>query len=406
MTKTKQEELAEIEVRHPNVSPFVLRKLSMIRYGVKLTATAQKQIQGTAFSFGSQNAFDIRFNRDGAMDMPGPILLRDGSFVYINYGDPYETPYLLDWEDGLFLLKEGETAIDVVTFVPRPAFYGKCTSRGVPMSSVADVRAQKLILNAYQRCRLWEGGHQCAFCAFFTGGHAVDEVNCEDVYETIREAVNEPGRFSEISLSGGTDFSGEVPFSVEIQRYIQVLQAIGRNFSGRFPCQLMSPAYPKADLQRIYNETGITSYAPNIEVWGEELFREVCPGKEKWVGYKEWIRRTLDAVEVFGRGKVCTQVVAGVELAAEHGFSDMERALASHFEACEFFAAHGVNYLSTVWRPHKATRLGYRPMAPLEYYVRLAEGLHRIRHAYGLHNTNDDYKHCGNHPDSDLERLD
>lgn len=55
------------------------------------------------------------------------------------------------------------------------------------------------------------------------------------MYETIREAVKEPGRFSEISLSGGTDFSGEPPFSVEIDRYIRVLQAIGRNFTGRFP---------------------------------------------------------------------------------------------------------------------------------------------------------------------------
>lgn len=45
-------------------------------------------------------------------------------------------------------------------------------------------------------------------------------------------------------------------------------------------------------------------------------------------------------------------------------------------------------------------------MPPLEYYVRLAEGLHNIRKANGLYNTNDDYKHCGNHPDSELERGD
>ena len=70
------------------------------------------------------------------------------------------------------------------------------------------------------------------------------------------------------------------------------------------------------------------------------------------------------------------------------------------------FASRGVQFLVTIWRPHRATRLGCRPMAPLDYYVRLAEGVHAIRKAHGLHNTNDDYKHCGNHPDSDLERLD
>ena len=38
--------------------------------------------------------------------------------------------------------------------------------------------------------------------------------------------------------------------------------------------------------------------------------------------------------------------------------------------------------------------------------VRLAKGFHEIRKSYGLISTNDDYKHCGNHPDSDLERMD
>ena len=45
-------------------------------------------------------------------------------------------------------------------------------------------------------------------------------------------------------------------------------------------------------------------------------------------------------------------------------------------------------------------------MQPLEYYVRLTLGLHDIRRSYGLSSEDDDYKHCGDHPDSDLERTD
>ena len=86
------------------------------------------------------------------------------------------------------------------------------------MEAVAEARAQKLILTAYQKCRLWEGGKQCHFCAFFTGGHSMGEVDCEDVYETVREAIKEPGRFSEIYLSGGTDFGGGPPLSRDGQR--------------------------------------------------------------------------------------------------------------------------------------------------------------------------------------------
>lgn len=407
MEPTKWEELCRLRADYPAFSPFVLLKLSMVCHGVALTETALQHVQGEDYSFGKVEPFGISFaGRGSGYAMPGPILLRDGTFVYINYGEAYENPYTLTWEGGLFLLYDGETLIDTVDFVPRPAFFGKRTSRGTPMEAVADARAQKLILTAYQRCRLWEGGDQCHFCAFFTGGRSLGAVDCEDVYETVREAIREPGRFSELYLSGGTDFSGAPPFSEEIDRYIRVLQAMGRNFSGRFPCQLMAPAYPKAQLRRIYDETGVTAYCPNIEIWDERLFPILCPGKEKWIGRAEWIRRTLDAVEVFGPGKVCTQVVAGAELAKPYGFATEEEALASHFEACEFFARHGVSFLTTIWRPHKASRLGYQDTPSVEFYVRLAQGVHDIRRSWGLRSTNDDYKHCGNHPDSDLERTD
>ena len=143
----------------------------------------------------------------------------------------------------------------------------------------------------------------------FTDGRSQGEVDGQDIYETVREAIREPGRFSEIYLSGGTDFSGDPPFAAEAERYIRVLQAVGRNFSGRFSSQLMAPAYPKTLLRRIYDPTRVTSYCPNIAVWDAAIFKELCPGKEHWVGHAEWVRRTLDAVEIFGKGQVCTQVV-------------------------------------------------------------------------------------------------
>jgi len=41
----------------------------------------------------------------------------------------------------------------------------------------------------------------------------------------------------------------------------------------------------------------------------------------------------------------------------------------------------------------------------LDYYVRLAKGLHQLRVKYGLPVDFDDYRRCGNHPDTDLARL-
>jgi len=405
----KHVEFLEAVRRYPDVSPMVILKLSMVLHGVRLTNRALDRLQAPDYCFGELEPFGIGFEgREKTRAMPGPILLRDASFVYINYGEAYADPYCADWDPstGVFGLYEADLFIDEIDFVPRPAFFGHKTTKGTPMEALAVVRAQKLILTAFQKCLFWKGGDQCHYCAFFTNGSKTEEVDCEDVYETVREAIKEPGRFTEIYLSGGSDYRGDPPFSQEIDRYIRVFQAIGRNFKGRFPSQLMAPAYRKADVQRLYDQTGLTSYCPNIEIWDKELFRTLCPGKEKWIGYEEWIRRTIDAVEVFGRGNVYTQLVAGAELAKPAGFATEAQALKSNFECCEFFAKHDVICLSTIWRPHKYSRLGLQDCPSLDYYIELAKGFHEIRRSYGLRTVDDDYKRCGNHPDSDLERTD
>lgn len=426
MARGKLSKVGEMErllSEHPSFSPFALLKISMTCHGARLSRRALERLQEPDYRFGTpeatssggaaSNSFDIEFEgRPARLVMPGAVLLRDSTFVYVNWGETYEDPFLVDYDPelGAFLLREsleGDPAIDVVDFVPRPAIFGRRTSRGTLMDSLVDVRPQKLIFTAYRRCRFWEGGEQCRFCAFFTKDPADPAVDPEDLYETVHAALEEPGRYSELYLSGGTDYSGSEPFENEVERYIRCLRAMGRDFSGgRFPCQLMAPAYPRHLLERIRRETGITAYGADVEVWDRRLFESLCPGKARVVGRDEWVRRTVDAVEVFGRGNVYTQVVAGAELARPGGLPSESAALASNLEACEFFAEHDVNCMFIIWRPHRRALLGWQETPSVDYYVRLAEGFHDIRAAHGLFSADDDYKTCGNHPCADLERTD
>ena len=48
--------------------------------------------------------------------------------------------------------------------------------------------------------------------------------------------------------------------------------------------------------------------------------KQSCPGKQKAVGYREWKRRLIAAVDIFGKGYVNTGIVGGVELAKPYGF--------------------------------------------------------------------------------------
>ncbi|NTW84272.1 MAG: hypothetical protein HGB36_13080 [Chlorobiaceae bacterium] len=400
--------------KYPDVPKSIILKLDLQRRGISFTEATSEATNQPYYRGPEQTAFSNRDTRPHPF--PGPLLLRDGTSVLASpVPNQFNDPYSIDYQEGKFFIFDKGVRIDEVDFSPRPLFYGKLTSRGVPMESIAWSRPQRLDIYPYRYCHYWDTRDQCKFCAFFTdlkqqkqlaGDSYAKIVDPEDIYETVREAIKEPGRFSQINLTAGTDYSGEVPFEREVDRYIKVLQAIGRNFrTRRFPSQLIAPAYTKKQVKRLHEETGLSSYCPDIEVWDKELFKWICSGKEKWFGRDYWIRSAIDAVEIFGKGNVYTNFVAGVEFAQPHGFKSVDEALESNFEACEFFAKHGVVYLSLVWVPWKGTGLGGQKQPPLEYYVRLVRGLVDIRRHYGLASDNDDFKHCGNHGDSDLERL-
>jgi biotin synthase-related radical SAM superfamily protein len=117
----------------------------------------------------------------------------------------------------------------------------------------------------------------------------------------------------------------------------------------------------------------------NIEVLNEKVFNIVCPGKAKWVGYKEWKKRLIDAVEVFGENRVNTGVVSGVELAKPFGFKDENEALTAVLKEADELASYGVSTVNMVWMPRPNTYLANQKNASLEYYVKLAWGLQEIR---------------------------
>lgn len=345
----------------------------------------------------------------------GPMILRDGTSVLTipdkDKADAYVID-VMDEDDKIGIFYQGEF-IDEIAFSPRPQFYDNTTSRGKPMNFVASARPQRLDIWVHRICDFWKGGNQCKFCSVnnvfkdkldFMGGPYLDP---KDVAETVHEALKEPGRFSQITLTGGANHGEDLTFDAETEHYIEILQAIGENFSGRrFPSQLLSCGLSKKQLKKIHDETGLLSYCPDIEVWNKDLFGWICPGKEKFIGWDGYVKSMLDAVEIFGAGKVFTNIVGGCETAQPHGFKTMDEALKSTLEGCEYLAKHGVAMMSLVWKPVKGSLFHGQTPPPLEYYVRLTKGLHDIRVAYGLEIHSDDYKHCGNHADSDLCRID
>lgn len=402
----------EDAVRHyPDVPRLIILKTDVQRRGVHYTEAAVSYLDPEKHQTTGTHIFGAR---DGVIALrPESLLLRDGTSIITTPTPLEENPYVVDLRDGRPWLFDEGVALEEVDYWPAPAFYAKDSSSGVPMKNIVSARPQRLNIFPYRYCTFWNNGKGCAFCDIVTqlkkGSRELKipaRLDPVEVGAVIGEALKEEGRFSTVFLTSGSIVGGSRPFDDEIDYYIAILKEVGKNFrTHKYPSQLIGTAFEKEQLRRLYAETGLTSYTSDIEVLDEELFNRHCPGKAEWIGYREWKKRLVDAVEVFGPGRVNTGLVAGIELAGPHGFSSEDEALERTLSEAEELARQGVSTVLIVWSPRPDTALGAYKNASLDYYIRLARGLHALRAKYRLPIEHDSYRNCGNHPDTDLSRL-
>lgn len=409
--KAPQLTRAEVVAKYPHLPALIILKTDVQRRGVYYSDRALSVLDEERHSVTGTHIFG---SRDGRIaPRPESLLLRDGSSI-ITTPTPLETnPYLVDLLDGKpFLFDHGEP-VEEVEYWPAPAYYGKHNAAGILMRNIVSARPQRLIINPYRYCTFWNNDKGCSFCDIVPqlkkGKEKLQiptKLDPVQVAEVVAEALKEPGRFSALFLTAGSILTGAQPFDDEVDTYLAVFREVGKLFrTKKFPSQLIGTALSERQLERLYNETGLMSYTADIEVLDEEQFQRHCPGKAEWIGYREWKRRLVRAVDIFGPGRVNTGLVAGVELTAPGGFRSEDEALARTLDEAEDLASQGVSTVFIVWSPRPGTPIGDQKNASLEYYVRLAEGLHNLRVKYRLPIDFDDYRRCGNHPDTDLSRL-
>ena len=158
-------------------------------------------------------------------------------------------------------------------------------------------------------------------------------------------------------------------------------------------------------MKKLYEETGLMFYTSDIEVLNSDLFQWICPGKSKYIGYDTWKERLFYAVEIFGKGYVSTGIVAGVEMAKPYGYMNEEQALESTLKEAEIFFRNGVSVVSCVWRIAADSLFSEQTGPTLDFYIRLTRELNLMRKKYIPNLGLDDYRRCGNHPDTDLGRI-
>jgi len=303
------------------------------------------------------------------------------------------SPYCVESDEGILVLKAEGQAIAQVELQKSPEYYSRTLSNGKPIPDIAPTIewGYLLYLTVFRLCQYFGAREECQFCDINenfrqqrkSGRPYTPVKSVEEVIEALGIIAETDSDSKAYTVTGGS-ITGFLEGKSEVDFYVRYPEAIERRWPGRWISKVVVQALSRDELQRL-RDAGVQVYHPNFEIWDKRLFEAYCPGKARYIGRDEWIRRILDAAAVFGPERVIPNFVAGVEMAPPSGFSSVDEAIASTAEGLDFFMSHGVSPRFTTWCPEPLSVLGSdRRGAPLEYHVRLLQIYRDIRAKYRL----------------------
>ncbi|MCC7430665.1 radical SAM protein [bacterium] len=370
-----------------NLPVEAIIKQDVLRRGLNFSEDALKIVSGYKpkdyfiFTFDLVELKEMK-NQEN-LKAPEEIRIKNGDFrllpTTISVRINPESPYLVTLCEGKITLTLDKMNLGEVEYHPVPDYYRHEKINGKPIGEICPVIewGYLLYLTAYRMCQYFDGKEQCQFCDLNT--NFIQQRKAGRTYtgiksiEEILEALNYVNEFDTTAkaytLTGGsvvTDLQGES----EVDFYLKYAEAINNKFPNRWISKAVVQAWTFEDCQKLKN-AGVEIYHPNYEVWGKEMFAKICPGKERLIGFENWIERVVRASEVFGAENVIPNFVGGVEMNKQTGFQNIDEAISSTTEGLEFFMSKGIVPRFTTWCPEPLAALGHQESAPLEYFCKL-----------------------------------
>lgn len=373
----------------PDVHPNIVLKTDVLRQGLRISESAQQEfnkrddILWRGFHIFSYDSDTPKVYKN---KIPMGFHLSDGCNIQIRTNE--KSPYLLDFIDGEFVLSEnGEIIANGLYFDPKPKWYDMRFDDGLPVAAVVQgFSGEYMFMTINRYCELWKKGNQCLFCdinAFFKAQRAGEEdvvarLDPDVLAEALALAREVDPRYRlAIVITGGT-ILGTYRGQTEIDFYCSRLNAIREKLQVWIPSTFQIDPQDDEGWKRLH-DTGVGSIQPNIEVWDENLFAWICPGKNELIGRDTWIKRTIRGVDFWGRGLVQPNFVIGVEMAQPHGFKDVSSAVKSTAGGWDFLMSHGVLPRYNQWTIESGSAFADQQRPPLEYFIEVQKAYAELR---------------------------
>ncbi len=385
--RTRLSDLERLERSYRTIPFEAILKQDILRLGLSFDPDAvsengdYKQKDYFIFSFDHVALQDqdqkIRFRAPEEIRLSGGLFQLLPTVISVRISPA--SPYRVSLQDGVPHLFLDGTDLGSVEYPPIPTYYSHTTKEGKKPGEIAPVIewGYLIYLTVFRNCQYFGKDEECAFCDINhnyrqqrdAGRPYTGVKSLEEILEVLSWIDTEYQDAKVYTITGGSVVAS-LKNKNEVDFYLEYARAIEENFPGRWLGKMVTQAWPIKDVKKLY-ESGIRVYHPNYEIWDEKLFPKICPGKERFVGRSEWMKRILDSVDVFGPSHVIPNFVGGVELAKPYGYEKVSGAIDSTSRGLDHFMSHGVLPRFTAWCPEPHSELGYQEPPPLEYFTEL-----------------------------------
>lgn len=255
-----------------------------------------------------------------------------------------QTPYTLVKENGKYYVYSAGEMMSPIILPTRPEFYDRLTSSGKKMSRIGVMQGTYLGIYPTDVCGFWKTDppSNCRFCSVGLNlGQTEDiEKSALDVLETAQAAMKEEG-ITFVHFNAGYLEGTELGI---LEEYINIIKKRTPLLVG-----LQAPPSEDRDIYIRLKKAGVDHLSFCIELFDEEKFKEVCPGKSEVIGRERYLDTIKFTSSVYGRGRVSGEIIAGLE--------PVEKTM----EAISCFASMGVVSTVCIFRPCLGTAYEHLP---------------------------------------------